>query len=550
MRTRLFIIVTLLSLSSVAQPVANAGIDQTVILPMNYCVLYGGFPYSVKSSTTAISSFVWSQVSGPNTATISRRRDSLQTINSLDSVVFISGMVQGTYVFRLQVTDANGTSQDDMQVTVLPVPARNNSTKSVTLNNSVYFYNNAQSSLNVNPGDTIYLDGALLDSTDEIVLGNINGTAAQPIYVMPKNAPVKINRLDFGNSGWGATGDIRFSYIIIDGRLNGVAHSIESKQFALYSGHHVELRYCKSLYSWQTGIHLGGYMEKAKNDFRDQLKFPAMNRVGYYIHDNIVNLSTEEGIYGGPTSLTNQGWDTTKWHPRGDSIFIYNNVITNTGRDGIQVGGFNRADIFNNSTDNNGRNGVGGQGSAINLGTLTTGFIRGNYMRKPWRNGSFINGYGTIIYKGNWIDSAAFFENTGNGIVYISSSAHNPERTPPRQVIVDSNFFRNPYNNLFDVLSATTGNDYPSIADSNFFFRSNGGSSFYFFSDPNFVQRGNQSVGSITWPSFPLPRVNGPTLDGNITIGGGGSGGGGSVPANTFPGPRMTNKSKQKFRSL
>lgn len=505
----LFIILLFICGFTQAQPTANAGIDQTIILPTNYCVIYGGFPYSRKSSTTAISSFVWSQISGPNTAVMSRRRDSVQAINNQDSVVFLSSMVQGTYLFRLAVTDANGTTADTMQITVNPVPALNNAPKSVTISDGVYYPNNAQSSLNLNPGDTLFLNGSLLDSTDNIILGNINGTAAQPIYIMPKNAPVKVNRIDLGNAGWGASGDIRFSYIIIDGRLNGVPHSLDSKQYALYSGHHVELRFCKTFYSWQSAIHLGGYVNTGNN----LLKFPAMFRVGYYIHDNIVNLPSEEGIYGGPTSLTNQGWDTVKYHPRGDSIFIYNNVITNTGRDGIQVGGFNRAWIFNNSTFNNGRNGVGGQGSAINLGTLTTGQITGNLMIKPWRNGSFINGYGTILYKGNWLDSAAFYENTGNGIIYIGSSSHNPERTPPRQVTVDSNFFRNPYNGLFDVLSATTGNDYPSIADSNFFFRANGGSSFYFFSDPDFVQRGNSSVGSINFPSFPLSRIDGPTLD-------------------------------------
>lgn len=497
-----------------AQPTANAGIDQTVILPMNYCVLYGGFPYSRKSSTTAISSFSWSQVSGPNTAALSRRRDSAQAINTLDSVVFVSGLIQGTYTFRLQVTDANGTSQDDVQVIVQPAPALNTNRKSVTITNGVYYPNNAQSALNLNPGDTLFLDGAALDSTDDIILGNINGTAAQPIYIMPKNAPVKINRLDLGNAGWGASGDIRFSYIIIDGRLNGTPHSINSKQYALYSGHHVELRYCKSLYSWQSAIHLGGYV----NNGRDMLKFPAMNRVGYYIHDNTVDLPTEEGIYGGPTSLTNQGWDTVKYHPRGDSVFIYNNVITNSGRDAIQVGGFNRAWIFNNSTDNNGRNGVGGQGSAINLGTLTTGRIYNNYMRKAWRNGSFLNGYGTIVYEGNYLDSCAFFETSGNAIVYVNSSQHNPERTPPRTVTVQGNYFRNPYSSLFSGLSAKDFGDNSTTFQNNFIWRPNGGTDWYFFSDPGVSISGNQSVGSISWPSFPLARVDGPTLDGTVVI--------------------------------
>ena len=515
----LLIILILISQFANAQPTANAGIDQTIILPMNYCVIYGGFPYSRKSSATAISSFSWSQVSGPNTATLSRRLDTFQAINTSDSVVFVSGLIQGTYTFRLQVTDANGTSQDDMQVIVQAAPALNTNTKSITITNGVYHPNNAQTALNINRGDTIFLDGNLLDSTDNIELGNIHGSAAQPIYIMAKNAPVKINRLQLGNSGWAASGDIRFSYIIIDGRLNGTPHSINSKQFLLYSGHHVELRYCRSDYSFQSAIHVAGYLEKVKTDLRDQLKFPAMFRVGYYIHDNIVNLATFEGLYGGPTALTNQGWDTVRYHPRGDSIFIYNNVITNTGNDAIQVSGFYRAWIFNNSTYNNGTAGSGGQGSAINLGTMASGYVYNNYLRRSWRNGSFLNGYGTIVYQNNYLDSCAFYETGGgNAVIYVNSSQHNPERTPPRTVTVQNNYFRNPYSTLYTGLSAKNFGDNSTTFRNNFIWRPNGGTDWYYFSDPEVSITGNQSVSNINWPSWPLPRVCGPTLMGTECV--------------------------------
>lgn len=507
---KIFLVILLLTSFFVkAQPTANAGIDQTIILPINYCQLYAGFPYSVKSSASAISSFVWTQVSGPNTAVLSRRLDIVQAISSLDSAIYVRGLIQGTYQFRVNVTDANGSRADTVQVIVQPAPALNTNTKSITLTNGVYYPNNAQSALNINPGDTIFLDGNLLDSTDAIILGNIHGTAAQPIYVMPKNAPVKIARVDFGNEGWGSGGDIRFSYIIVDGRLNGVPHRLNSKQFLFYTGHHVELAYCRSDYSFQSAIHLAGYTYSGDHRFR----FPAMFRVGFYIHDNIVDQPAYEGLYGGPTSLTNQGWDGFKYQPRGDSLFVYNNVVTNTGNDGIQIGGFNRAIVINNSTRNNGVNGSGGQGSGINFGTMVTGSVIGNLMIKPWRNGSFVNGYGNILFKGNWYDSAGFYEpNPGNAIIYINSSQHNPERTPPMQVTVDSNFFRNPYPNLLTVLSAVNYGDASSIADSNFIFRQNGGNNFYFFDDPGFLARGNQSVGSISFPTFPLNPITGPTL--------------------------------------
>jgi endoglucanase len=57
-----------------------------------------------------ISSYAWTQVSGPNTATIAT--PSAATTN-------VSGLVQGNYVFRLTVTDNSGsTGTDDVTVTV------------------------------------------------------------------------------------------------------------------------------------------------------------------------------------------------------------------------------------------------------------------------------------------------------------------------------------------------------------------------------------------------------------------------------------------------
>lgn len=542
MQLRLLFISVLLSASAAAQPVANAGIDQTLVWPMNKAIIYAGRPYTWNVTGTV--SYGWQQIQGPNTASMSRRLDSVVTINNQDSVVFLHGLVTGVYRFRLTVTAGNGTAFDTVQVTVNPMPV-NASPKGIFINNSVYLPATAGSVLNIQPGDTLYLNGNTLPSNAEIVLGNFNGTAAQPVIIKPFGSLVNIARLDIANDGWGVFADVTASYFIIDGSgIAGQTYGIRSKLIGAHSAHHVEIKWCASIGSPQSAIHLGGY----KKYGGDRVKFPAMFRVGYFIHDNYIDSSQEEGIYGGPTSLTNQGWDTIRYQPRGDSMFIYNNIIQNTGRDAIQVGGFNRTKIFNNSTFNSGLNGVGGQGSAINLGTLTTGEVSGNYMRKSWRNGSFINGYGNILYANNYLDSCGFFETSGNAIIYVNSSMHNPERTPARTVIVKKNYVRNPYSTLFTGLSANNGLDNPTKFDSNFIWRPNGGSDWYYFDDAASSATGNQSVGSITWPAWPLQRVDGPTLL-NPGTNTGNNNGGGSVPANTFPGPRMTNKSKQRFRS-
>jgi hypothetical protein len=87
-------------------PTANAGSDKSITLPTNSVVING----SGTDSGGSISAYSWTQVSGPNTAT----RSGQATAN-----LTASGLIQGTYVFRLTVTDNGGlTGYDDVNVTV------------------------------------------------------------------------------------------------------------------------------------------------------------------------------------------------------------------------------------------------------------------------------------------------------------------------------------------------------------------------------------------------------------------------------------------------
>lgn len=80
-------------------PSADAGVDQFVALPATSVELTGSATASGAETT-----YTWSQVSGPNTATLSGI-DSL-TLNA-------SNMIAGQYEFELLVTDENGQSTSD-----------------------------------------------------------------------------------------------------------------------------------------------------------------------------------------------------------------------------------------------------------------------------------------------------------------------------------------------------------------------------------------------------------------------------------------------------
>jgi beta-glucosidase len=92
-------------------PVADAGADQTISLPTN-CANLDGSKSADPNGT--ISTYAWSQVSGPNTATLTGAATSKATA---------CGLIVGTYVFQLKVTDNSGVAAvDNVSVVVLPAP--------------------------------------------------------------------------------------------------------------------------------------------------------------------------------------------------------------------------------------------------------------------------------------------------------------------------------------------------------------------------------------------------------------------------------------------
>jgi hypothetical protein len=90
-------------------PVAGAGLDVAITLPTSSAALNGGGT----DSDGSVTSYKWSQVSGATAAIVSA--------NTAATVV--SGLLQGSYVFRLTVTDNSGaTASDDVAVIVNPAP--------------------------------------------------------------------------------------------------------------------------------------------------------------------------------------------------------------------------------------------------------------------------------------------------------------------------------------------------------------------------------------------------------------------------------------------
>lgn len=97
---------------STTPPTVSAGADSTAILPRDSVHLIGT---ATGNGGATITSTVWTQVSGPNTAII-------RTAGATSTIV--TGLIAGTYIFRLSATDSNSnTSSDTVTVIVTNTPS-------------------------------------------------------------------------------------------------------------------------------------------------------------------------------------------------------------------------------------------------------------------------------------------------------------------------------------------------------------------------------------------------------------------------------------------
>ena len=87
-------------------PLADAGSDQIITLPVNSVTLSG----SGNDADGTIVGYQWTKISGPSGYNI---------VNPTSAVTAINGLVQGVYQFELKVTDNNGArGRDTMQIKV------------------------------------------------------------------------------------------------------------------------------------------------------------------------------------------------------------------------------------------------------------------------------------------------------------------------------------------------------------------------------------------------------------------------------------------------
>jgi ribosomal protein L14 len=231
-------------------PIANVGGNLTITLPVNSAPLNGSASNDPDGTITAYS---WSKISGPTQYAIS---------NASTATTQVTGLTQGSYAFRLQVTDNGGLSAaDTLYITVnAAAPAPNQApvanagsnvtitlpTNSLTLNGSSSYdpdgtiasYNWSKSSGPA--GSSLSNANSASASISGLVQGqyvyvltvtdNNGATSSDQVTITVNPAPV-VNKAPVANAG----GDINITLPTNSAQLNGSASSDPDGTISSYS---------------------------------------------------------------------------------------------------------------------------------------------------------------------------------------------------------------------------------------------------------------------------------------------------------------------------
>jgi hypothetical protein len=108
-------------------PIANAGADQTITLPLNEANIDGSGSTDPDNNITT---YVWEKISGPLSFTI---------IHASAAQTRVADLTEGVYLFELKVTDAKGAaSKDTVRVSVEPAGTPAIIFANMTLTNQCY----------------------------------------------------------------------------------------------------------------------------------------------------------------------------------------------------------------------------------------------------------------------------------------------------------------------------------------------------------------------------------------------------------------------------
>jgi hypothetical protein len=296
-------------------PIANAGADQTITLPVSSLNLTG----SGTDSDGTISSYTWTKVSGL-AATLT---------NANTSTLSLSGLISGAYVFRLTATDNSGaTASDDVNVTVNPAPnvaptANAGADQTITLPiNSLTLVGSGTDSDGIiasyawtkvsGPAATLANEATAMLSLTGLISGsyvfrlavtdNLSATASDDVNVTVNSAP---NVAPTANAGADQTITLPTNSFSLAGSGADSDGTIASYAWTKVSGPTAILTNANTSTVNLSGLTAGSYIFRLA--VTDNLSATASDDVNVTVNSAPSNLAPSKPVF----TSSNEGWATT-----------------------------------------------------------------------------------------------------------------------------------------------------------------------------------------------------------------------------------------------
>ncbi len=262
------------------------------------------------------------------------------------------------------------------------------------------------SKINIKPGATLCLEAGTRKS---LKIFNLHGTASQPIKIVNCGGQVVLGNNDFAyvfsieNSSFfklTGTGSSSHKYgIKIDGtapQSSGLSFSSKTTEFEV---EFVEV----------TNTGFAGILSKTDPGCSGDANRGNFTQRNTIFHDIFIHDTKGEGFYIGHSSYNGVtrtcNGQTVRLYPHDiEGAKIYNNIVRNTGWDGIQVGCATKGtEIWGNVVENFGLGRTYGQMSGLQIASGTSAKIYNNIIRNGTGAGIFTNGIGEHLYYNNII---------------------------------------------------------------------------------------------------------------------------------------------------
>jgi len=245
------------------------------------------------------------------------------------------------------------------------------------------------------PGDTVFL---LAGDWDYLLVRNIAGSKEKPIVFINKGGIVSIDTdhyfgiafqhcRNFKITGTGIKSEFYGIQIKRVGNGTGLSVGNLSSDFEI---EHISIK----------NVPIAAIYAKTDPDCSGMTTRDKFTQYNTVIHDNYIENAGNEGMYVGSTKYFGQtvscnGKDTVLLPSLLDGVKVYNNVIKNSGWDGIQVSSASKdCQVFGNTIIGDSQSEVPAQMSGIIIGGGSTCDCYNNYIVDGKGDGVEIHGLG------------------------------------------------------------------------------------------------------------------------------------------------------------